>query len=61
MKLPVPNTSMWGVRGWPVGGGDGFHQLSEENGYSLPFKVEGYYDLRDCEFIDGSGVFFPVS
>ncbi len=40
-----PNNSM-GVGAIPVGGGNDFYTFSEVPGYSLPFKVWGYFDLR---------------
>jgi hypothetical protein len=40
-----------------VGGGDDFLMLHTSADYSLPFKVEGYFDLRGCELADGSGVY----
>jgi len=43
---PPTNDSM-GVGAIPVGGGNDFYTFSEEPRYSLPFKVWGYFDLRD--------------
>jgi hypothetical protein len=41
----------------PVGGPQGFLMIHAREGYSLPFKAEGYYDLRGRELIDGSGIY----
>ena len=55
-KLPIPNNLIgYGARA--VGGGDDFYTLSEERGYSLPFKVWGYFNLVGCELVDGSDVY----
>ena len=42
---PPTNDSM-GYGAYPVGGGNDFYAFSEVPGYSLPFKVWGYFDLR---------------
>lgn len=42
---PPTNDSM-GYGAYPVGGGNDFYTFSEVPGYSLPFKVWGYFDLR---------------
>jgi hypothetical protein len=44
-----------GFRPIGVGRGEGRCNLYEEPGYSLPFKVVGYYSLIGCEPIDGFG------
>ncbi|GAJ14419.1 unnamed protein product, partial [marine sediment metagenome] len=41
-----PTNAAMGVGAIPVGGGNDFYTFSEEPGYSLPFKVWGYFDLR---------------
>jgi len=41
-----PTNNSMGVGATPVGGGNDFYTFSEEPGYSLPFKVWGYFDLR---------------
>ena len=41
-----PTNADMGVGAIPVGGGNDFYTFSEEPGYSLPFKVWGYFDLR---------------
>jgi hypothetical protein len=41
-----PTNSSMGVGATPVGGGNDFYTFSEEPGYSLPFKVWGYFDLK---------------
>jgi hypothetical protein len=46
-----------GVQSLAVGGSDGFYPLFAEPGYSLPFKVEAYYSLRGCEYLDGSDIY----
>jgi hypothetical protein len=53
---PIRNDVM-GVGAIPVGGGDDFYMLCEKPGYSLRYKVWGYYDLVGCELIDGSDVY----
>ena len=53
--LPIAKNRIgWG--GIPAGGGQDFYMLDKAPGYTLPFKVEGYFDLRGCELVDGSGV-----
>lgn len=42
---PPTNDSM-GYGAYAVGGGNDFYMFSEVPGYSLPFKVWGYFDLR---------------
>ena len=44
-ELPSANNVM-GFSATPVGGGTDFHMLHKAPQYSLPFKVEGYFDLR---------------
>ena len=51
-NLPIPMNTM-GYRAIPVGGGPDNYMLWKEPGYALRFKVEGYFDLRQCERIDG--------
>jgi hypothetical protein len=54
--LPIPfNTMGNGARA--VGGGDDFYMLYRGPTYSLPFKVEAYYNLEGCQLIDGSDVY----
>jgi hypothetical protein len=50
-KLPIPN-NMMGVGAIAVGWGDDFYMLCNKPEYPLPFKVWGYFDLRDCELTD---------
>jgi hypothetical protein len=53
-KLPIHNQQMgYGARS--VGGGDDFYMLDKDPEYSLPFGVNGYFDLVDCELIDEPG------
>jgi DNA polymerase III delta prime subunit len=48
IELPVmPNVS--GCRRLPAGGGNDFLPLHRGKGYSLPFKVEGYFSVRYAE------------
>jgi hypothetical protein len=54
-ELPIANNVM-GVGATPVGGGQDFHLLDKAPNYTLPFKVWGYFDLRGCELVHGSGV-----
>lgn len=54
-QLPVPNNVI-GVGAIPVGGGNDHYILHKEPQYSLSFEVMGYFDLRGCELVDGSGV-----
>ena len=35
---------------------EGYYKLHEDPDYPLPFKVEGWFDLTECELLDGSGV-----
>lgn len=56
VKLPIPNNAM-GLGARAVGGGEDFYTLSEEQGYSLPFKVWGYFNLVGCELINGSDIY----
>jgi hypothetical protein len=56
VQLPAPNNRA-GVGSMAVGGGDDFHMLFERQDYSLPFKAAAYFDLRNCQLIDGSDVY----
>lgn len=48
IELPVPpNTA--GAGAIAVGGSTDFHMLAEEDGYSLPFPVWGFYNVRDAK------------
>jgi len=48
VELPaIANAS--GCRRLPRGGGNDFLGLFKEKGYSLPFKVEGYFSVRFAE------------
>ena len=38
-----------GYSGIAVGGMDGFHMLDKEKNYNLPFKVWGYFNLRNSK------------
>lgn len=38
-----------GLADLPLGGGAGHIHLTEHEGYSLPFNVWGYYDLKDSQ------------
>jgi hypothetical protein len=49
--LPLNNNVM-GVSGMPIGGGPDRYTLWREPNYTLPFKAEGFFDLRDHERID---------
>jgi hypothetical protein len=53
-KLPTPS-NMMGYGAMPVGGGDDFYMLHKDPEYSLPFGVEGYFDLVDCDLMDKPG------
>ena len=56
VKLPILNNSM-GWLLWPLGVGMGFYRLSQDQGYHLPFKVWGHFNLRICDPIYGSNDF----
>jgi hypothetical protein len=56
-RLPIVPDVLIGFRGRAVGGGDGFYELFKEPQYSLPFKVEAYFDLVGRELVDGSDVY----
>jgi hypothetical protein len=44
--FPLPIDSGYsGFRRYPVGDSSSFYELCNEKGYSLPFKVQGYYDV----------------
>jgi hypothetical protein len=51
-NLPIPMNTM-GDGAIPIGGGRDHYMLWKEPGYALRFKVEGFFDLRQCERIDG--------
>jgi hypothetical protein len=52
-EYPLPIENNWiGFGARAVGGGDDFYMLSEAPGYSLPFKVWGYFDLVGCTRVD---------
>jgi hypothetical protein len=48
IELPVMANAS-GCRRLPRGGGSDFLILHREKGYSLPFKVEGYFSVRFAE------------
>lgn len=50
-KLPIAN-NMMGLGAIAVGGGDDFYMLYNAPEYPLPFKVLGYFDLRECSLTD---------
>ena len=56
-EIPLAN-NVGGIGAIAVGGGDDFYELHKEPEYSLPFKVEGYFDLVGCELIDEPGETF---
>jgi hypothetical protein len=58
MELPIPSNTM-GVAAIPVGGGTDFLMLHREPAFDLPFEVEGYFDLRGLDLVDGSDVYHP--
>jgi hypothetical protein len=47
--LPIERNQM-GHGAIPVGGGPDFLTISDSLDYDLPFKVWGYFDVRNCEF-----------
>jgi len=51
VELPLNADNRMGVGAIPVGGLQGFYMFSEQKNYSLKFKVWGYYDLRQYEFV----------
>ena len=53
--LPIANDAM-GVGAMPVGGGNDFYLLDKAPNYSLPFRVWGYFDLRDEPPCDQRGL-----
>jgi hypothetical protein len=56
-EIPLAN-NVGGMGALAVGGGDDFYELHKEPEYSLPFKVEGYFNLVGCELIDEPGETF---
>lgn len=48
-RAQPPDNHCMGYGAYPVGGGNDFYTFSEVPGYSLPFKVWGYFDLRHSE------------
>jgi len=50
--LPIENSDA-GISVGPAGGGPNCLLLYEDPEYRLPFKVEGFFDLRQHERIDG--------
>src|SRR5271170_1052408 len=48
LDLPLANHVV-GIGIIVVGGGDDFYLLHREPEYSLPFKVDGYFNLVGCE------------
>jgi len=55
--LPIPNNVV-GLDCIGVGGGNDFYSLYKEPEYSLPFMIEGYFNLVGCELIDEPGETF---
>jgi hypothetical protein len=53
-RLPIPNNSALVFLAVGTGRYEGFYRLEEDPNYSLPFKADGYFDLRDCEPADES-------
>ena len=53
VNLPLDDLHTWPLRGIHIvaPGLRDFHLLSREPGYSLPFKVWGYFDVEDCECV----------
>jgi hypothetical protein len=56
VQLPIASKS-FPIGGLAVGGGDDFYMLEKVPGYSLPFRVRGYFNLVGCELLDGSDVY----
>ena len=54
INLPLDDKHTWPLGGLHIvtPGPCGFYMLSEEPRYNLPFKVWGFYDVRDCECIE---------
>jgi len=48
-RVQPPDNHCIGYGAYPVGGGTDFYTFSEADDYSLPFKVWGFFDLRDRE------------
>ena len=44
------NDNIMGLGAIPVGGSTDFYMIYMEDRYDLPFKVMGYYDLRECKY-----------
>jgi hypothetical protein len=51
-ELPIDNDHM-GSGAIPTGGGPDHYMLWNEQKYTMPFKVGGFFDLRNYERIDG--------
>lgn len=47
VELPIDPMDM-GLRGYPTGGGVDNYLLYKEKHYDLPFKISGFFDIRDC-------------
>jgi hypothetical protein len=50
------NTILGSIGSTAVGGETGFLTISRSPDYALPFKVEGYFDIRGCEAHRDDGV-----
>ena len=48
-RAHAPGNHCMGYGAYAVGGGDDFYMFDHVENYSLPFKVWGYFNLRDCE------------
>jgi hypothetical protein len=57
-ELPVPANTM-GAGAVAVGGTTDFHMLCNEEGYSLPFEVWGFYNVRDARRTEPSECIEP--
>jgi hypothetical protein len=53
VNLPIARNIM-GYGAKAVGGNDDFFTLDKQAGYSLPFRVWAYYNLKGCEPVDKS-------
>src|SRR5262249_53069985 len=51
-KLPISMNQI-GFGAIPVGGAQDYYMLYKEDGYDLPFKIMGYYDLRHYDPVPG--------